>query len=287
MTQRNPHKEDGHNKSLWHSNLDAVTNAIRQDRRASYYVPLVINGDLTEYGHSTERRDTQRKMHQASANRPGPLILPGLGNHDYDQNVGNCSNNGCARDSVCDLVKWVNTLSPTPFDHRFDTSSNTHRGSLAYSVGVGRVHIVQLNLEPSYTRNFETGGLFAPGMKRRFAINSAMDWLERDLKYAQARGRHVIINLHKRNNWQDDSVRDGRFAKLLEQYNVVAVFAGHYHGSIGKVATIGKVPVFQTGAMLSKSYLRVTFDWSTYKMWVTPVTLGSSPPPGTIVSLKR
>lgn len=286
MTQRSPYAEKI-NSTQWYGNIDRITEQIRTDRQASYYVPLIINGDLTEFGHGNERKAMQRKMKQANASRPGPLMLPGMGNHDYDQNVGDCGNNGCARDSVCDMLMWVKTLSPASFDYRWDNSKRTHRGSFAYSVDVGRVRVVQLHLEPTYTRYFETGGGFAHNKKARFSITSAMDWLERDLKTASERGQYVIVNLHKRSGWQDTAVRDDRFRKLLEQHKVVAVFAGHLHNQLGAAGTIGKVPVFQTGAMLAESYLRVTFDWSTYKMHVVPVALGRTPPATRVIDLER
>ena len=268
MTQRSPYAERVDAKQ-WHANIDWVTERIRRARDASYYVPLIINGDLTDFGHRRERKLMQDKMLRARASQPGPLMFPGLGNHDYDQNVGDCANNGCARDSVCDMVMWGETLQPQAnFDYRWDSRKRTHRGSLAYSVDVGRVRIVQLQMEPTYTRHFETGGGFAPNKKARFSITASMDWLERELHAAYLEKKYVIVNLHKRYHWRDDAVRDGRFRQLLERYKVVAVFAGHYHAQLGPMGSIGTVPVFQTGAMLAKSFLEVTFDWTHNTMHV-------------------
>src|SRR5690606_7895423 len=57
-------------------------------------VPLFLNGDITAFGHGGERdymydhpfKDFYRRNFYAN-----------LGNHDYQNNVNDCANNGCAR----------------------------------------------------------------------------------------------------------------------------------------------------------------------------------------------
>lgn len=249
-------------KSMLNENYMA---SLRIQRQGDAYVPLIINGDITEFGHSKERSAVQERFKMAPSSKPGPLILPGLGNHDYDQNVGDCANNGCARDAVCDHIAWVQTIQNKSrgvnFDYRFTSGGGTpsqHTGSLSYSVDVGKLHIVQLNLEPTYTRQFEGGTLDS---RIYFNIENAMNWLSADLRDAKRRGQVSIVNLHKRTNWQNPQVRTGAFEALLEETGVIAVFAGHYHTQIGRWTTIGKVPVFQTGALLNRSYLALYFDW--------------------------
>lgn len=259
-------------ESPWTSITDRMATILRSEREGGQYVPLIVNGDITEFGHSGERAAFRRFIQKTqSKSAGGPLFLPGLGNHDYSNNVNNCANNGCARDAVCDHIGWTKTLQENAqnfsFDHRF--SNDTHTGSLAYSFDIGRLHIVQLNNEPTYTRSFETGGV-AKGFKRRFNITSAMAWLERDLKAAKDRGKVTIINMHKPSDWQHDAVRSGKFKQLIEGNNVVGLFAGHYHRSLGKrnYTEFGNVPMYSSGAIMHDNYLRVMFDWRASSMRV-------------------
>jgi inactivated superfamily I helicase len=90
----------------WHKTAP-VYEAIARERDVPYHVPVVVNGDITEYGHGNERSAMQAMFRKMAAGVGGPLLLPGLGNHDYENNVDDCSNNGCARDAVCDHIAWV------------------------------------------------------------------------------------------------------------------------------------------------------------------------------------
>ncbi|MFR0715721.1 metallophosphoesterase family protein [Enterobacterales bacterium BD_CKDN230030183-1A_HGKHYDSX7] len=258
-------------KEPWTRITNRMADILRSEREGGRYVPLIINGDITEYGHGDERAAFRSFIQKTmSKSGGGPLFLPGLGNHDYANNVGKCANNGCARDAVCDHIGWARTLRENAqnfsFDHAF--RDGTHTGSLAYSFDIGRLHIVQLNNEPGYTQSFETGGV-AKGFKRRFNITSSMSWLERDLQEAKRRGKVTIINMHKPNDWQDGSIR-AKFKQLIEENHVVALFAGHHHGDLGKMnySMYGKVPLYSSGAIMFGTYLRVTFDWSTSRMRV-------------------
>jgi len=264
--------EEKFSKWQWTSITDRMATILRSEREGAQYVPLIINGDITEFGHSDERAAFRRFVQQTlSKNAGGPLFLPGLGNHDYSNNVNDCANNGCARDAVCDHIGWTKTIQENAqnfsFDHAF--KNDTHTGSLSYSFDIGKLHIVQLNNEPTYTRSFETGGV-AKGFKRRFNITSAMSWLERDLKEAKHRGKITIINMHKPSDWQQDAVRSGKFKQLIEDNNVVGLFAGHYHKRLGKrdYAEFGRVPMYSSGAIMYDNYLRVMFDWNASRMRV-------------------
>lgn len=257
-------------EGIWKNTATVTMQQLAGERTGDRYVPLIINGDMTEFGHGGERKALReqivKSMGSASSTPRGPLMLPGLGNHDYANNVGDCANNGCARDAVCDHIIWTKTIQAMAtgfsFDHTF--SGQTHTGSLAYSFDMGNLHVVQLNNEPTYTVYFETGGSTAPGEKRKFNITSAMTWLEQDLASAKSRGKYTIINMHKPNGWQNESIRKGKFTELLAKNRVVAVFAGHYHKTLGysSANSFGRVPLFQSGGILNKNYLRLLFDWS-------------------------
>ncbi|MGJ7551885.1 hypothetical protein [Pseudomonas alloputida] len=273
--------EEGVGESQWREKIAPVLRAIRAERNQPYYVPVIINGDMSEFGHGKERKVTRSVFRENLPGRvAGPLMLPGLGNHDYSNNVNDCANNGCARDSVCDLITWVYPISmsarpQSAFDWTWRMPSTT-TGSLAYSVTVGRVHIVQLNNEPSYTVNFSTGGAGTGKDKVYFNITSAMNWLEQDLAAASARGEQIIINFHRMDIWTTGLHRNGWFADMVKKYKVVAIFNGHDHRMFGKGRVLyGGVPVFYSGSLMGQSYLRLTFDWSFMTLKVEPVLLGS------------
>lgn len=279
MTQREPY-EEAVNKNLW---LDASFNSfvdfIKQKRSgSSSYVPLLVNGDMTDYGHGDERSAMRERMKKMPSSMSGPLMLPGLGNHDYDQNVDNCANNGCARDAVCDHITWVKAIQGKArnfnFDYSWNASSKTHTGSLAYSLDFGKVHVVQLNLSPTYTRSFSTG----IADKVHFNITASLQWLERDLRAAKARGQYTIINLHKSPGQQAELIR------MMEANNVVAVFVGHLHRKLGREGSIGKIPLFYSGGILAKTFLKVDFPWPEHRMVVTPY-VGTQPQASVSVNL--
>ncbi|SNS86472.1 MULTISPECIES: metallophosphoesterase [unclassified Pseudomonas] len=268
------YRDDGSNdigEPIWRNTMSVIMNMMNTQRRGSEYFPLIINGDLTEFGHGNERRSFREQIVKAEGSQKGPLFLPGLGNHDYANNVNDCANNGCARDAVCDHIIWTKTIqnksSGVSFDHSVKKEGNetVHRGSLAYSFDIGNLHVVQLNLEPTYTVNFHTGD---PIAGTRFIISSSMAWLENDLTAAKARGKYTIVNMHKYGNWKDDSVRTGKFADLVKNNKVVGIFAGDIHLDLGKIGVLGKVPVFRSGALMNKTWLRLLFDWNNHILQV-------------------
>lgn len=251
-------------ESQWNTAMGSITSLLKIERQGDKYVPLIINGDMTEFGHGNERKGFRSQIIKAPSGTAGPLFLPGLGNHDYENNINDCANNGCARDAVCDHIIWARTIQEkaTGFSFDYTYNVNVHRGSLAYSFDIGMIHVVQLNNEPTYTTYFETGGHEIIGPKRKFDITSAMPWLAKDLASAKARGKYTIINMHKPSVWKDDSVRTGEFTDLVKNNKVIGIFYGHYHTALGKMrTTYGKVPTFHSGALMGKTYLRLLFDY--------------------------
>lgn len=256
-------------ESAWRLPMASLARTLELQRQGSAYVPMIINGDITHYGHGDQRKAFRDQIVGYSANRPGPLLLPGLGNHDYEINIDDCANNGCARDAVCDHILWTKSIASSTtgmnFDYQYSSDTRRHTGSLSYSLDIGKLHIVQLNLEPTYTTRFSTGGgtIISPGEKTHFDITSSMSWLEADLMAAKGRGQYTIINMHTPNQWQNEGVRTGKFKQLVEANRVIGVFAGHYHSLLGRQAgySIGKVPVFFSGSMPQKNWLRLLFDW--------------------------
>ncbi len=246
------------------SRLVNIFGVISGMRSVSSYVPVIINGDLTEYGHGYERLKLQTLFPLMRGRTPGPLFFPGLGNHDYVGNVGDCANNGCARDSICDLVTWVNEIQPSagaPKSLDFKLSEDLLRGSLGYSFNIGDLHFIELNDSPVHASTFKSkiDGFWG---EVTYRIDPSLRWLEGDLREARRMGKIIFVNMHKRDEWPHNQ-DNARFVKLMEGYGVSAVFAGHMHRQLGEFPTparFGSVPAFQSGGLLDGSLLYVEYD---------------------------
>ncbi|WP_367345416.1 metallophosphoesterase [Stenotrophomonas bentonitica] len=253
---------EGEDRALSEQRLSAVFDDISSFRKTSAsYVPLLINGDLTEFGHGWQRSTTQTLFRRLAGTAKGPLMFPGLGNHDYRNNVDDCANNGCARDSICDVIRWYSEIHPTalqPASMDHYASEDLHRGSFGYSITYGPLHFIQLNDEPTYRREFGSD-IIIPVDKVKFSIVPSLRWLQADLREARRKGLIIFVSLHKRVDWNKSLI----FKELIESYGVSAVFAGHEHAQLGAYGTpeyYGNIPVFQSGALAYGSYLTVSYN---------------------------
>ncbi len=213
-------------------------------------VPLMINGDITAFGHGWQRD----YMAATLKKHFGTDYLYGLGNHDYENNVDDCVTNNCAAGSIVEFKEHhANKVDS------FDLSITgwpfpLYSGSLAYSKNIGEVHLVQLNNEPTYTTRISS--FLNP---TTFEINSALDWLEKDLSLARVEGYAIIINMHKPFGMMGDNAQLRRFREMLDKYQVTAVFAGHMHEGGGEAYWLGKVPMYLSGATSQQTYLITSF----------------------------
>lgn len=253
---------EGEDRALSEQRLSAVFDDIAGFRKTNAsYVPVLINGDLTEFGHGWQRSTTQTLFRRLAGTAKGPLMFPGMGNHDYRNNVDDCANNGCARDSICDVIRWYSEIHPTalqPASMDHYASEDLHRGSFGYSITYGPLHFIQLNDEPTYRREFGSD-IIIPFDKVKFSIVPSLRWLQADLREARRKGLIIFVSLHKRVDWNGSLV----FKELIESYGVSAVFAGHVHAQLGAYPTpafFGNIPVFQSGALAYRSYLTVSYN---------------------------
>jgi cytolysin (calcineurin-like family phosphatase) len=225
----------------------------------AHRIPVMINGDITAFGHGGERS----YMRGVFEKKLLGLYDYGLGNHDYANNVDDCFLNNCAAGSINDLKTryWGNGVS-MDLAARSSGLGKIYYGSLAYSKGFGDVHLVQLNNEPTYTVNFTSGN---PLARTSFEITDALDWLERDLKSARAQGKIIILNMHKVYDWAGNDAQISRFKQMINHYKVTAVFGGHDHKGVGihmysrKWELFGEVPVFMSGSASQQTYLIASF----------------------------
>lgn len=244
---------------------------------------VVINGDLTAYGNQHDFLDMHKSIYLSS----GLPIYPGLGNHDYSNNVldssnpSGCYQNGCTTDMVRYMYDFINNLKPPNSDinesavyYENALAKKKYRGSMAYSWDIGNVHFVQLNFHPAYARNWS--GYNAGAVRQDVVeITSSMNWLEADLATARNAGKSIILNMHDALAQEDRTQYPWSFGghnfpgqfdaykKLLQKYGVSAVFGAHIHQSIGLCDVQGNTPVFLPGGADYSTYLLVHFKGNT------------------------
>ncbi len=223
-------------------------------------IPVMINGDITAFGHGGERS----YMKSVFENELEGIYDYGLGNHDYANNVDDCFLNNCAAGSVNDLKeRYWGTVDSMDLGVRSSGLGKVIYGSLAYSKSFGDVHLVQLHNEPTYSVSFSAGNPFASTV---FEITPALDWLERDLKSARAQGKIIILNMHKVYDWDGNGEQIARFRQIIEEHRVTAIFGGHDHWGAGEwrrwegKERFGDVPVFLSGSASQQTYLITGFS---------------------------
>lgn len=233
-------------------------------------VPVMINGDMTAFGHADQRKFIASLLAHTLNNQ----YDYGLGNHDYANNVDDCFLNNCAGGSVKDFIDRYRGKTGSMDLTTRNSGGLTYSGSLAYSKSYGDVHVVQLNNEPTYSVNFTAGSALTFN-KIRYEISHSLDWLERNLKDARAQGKVIILNMHNPGDWKDGYAKGGRFREMIERYGVTAVFAGHFHLHLGgykRPDFFGSVPVFVSGSASQQTYLTADFSEDRKQLTVSRVT---------------
>lgn len=216
---------------------------------------VIINGDLTAYGHAKE---WDWFMWYFVKKIRWPTYY-GLGNHDYDNNVGSCygittDKDWCARHAI----EWMRSTVVCGRSKPFPAGAVTdyHEASMAYSWDIGRYHFVQLQNHPLYPRDQkENRTVPVPG------VESSFTWLASDLRRATAAGQHIIINMH---DFGDHMyTNNAQFAAAIAGSNLRAIFRGHFHHEVGGSSSIPvdghAVPVFYSGSSVYRRFLLVQF----------------------------
>ncbi|WNZ86192.1 metallophosphoesterase family protein [Pseudomonas sp. P108] len=223
----------------------------RNQQGSQAQVPLMINGDITAFGHGWQRSFMKGMLDKHFKGE----YLYGLGNHDYENNVDDCFSNSCAAGSIVEF-KEHHEGKVDNFDLKVTGGflSRTYSGSLAYSKTIGEVHMVQLNNEPTYTTRISH-----PLNPTTFEINDALDWLETDLRLARVGGYAIIINMHKPFGDKVSPAQNKRFLDMISKYQVTAIFAGHLHRDGGDAYWKGNVPMYLSGSTSQQTYLITSF----------------------------
>lgn len=222
----------------------------------------IINGDMTEFGRANSWN--------AAFNVYGKLKVPyyfGLGNHDYQNNSGDCWDvawstiDGCALRSVDNMQKQFQKYGKELENFSADWTDGI--GSLAYSWDYKGVHFVQLQNHPAYgvRLNGTLGSAY-------YTIQPSLTWLANDLRKARFRGvKDIILNLHQYRGHFESSASDyerRQFRAIMLTYKPLAVFAGHNHAFYRNTHTddrfYGNTTVYRTAAAFDAKYHLVTYD---------------------------
>jgi cytolysin (calcineurin-like family phosphatase) len=224
---------------------------------------VIINGDLTNFGQPGEL-DKYKEMWEQT----GLKIYPGLGNHDYANNVNDCFENRCATGMVKYLNNFMTKLNPASYDfqvsgqyHKFPENRVDYKGSMAYSWDISDVHFVQLHNYPAYTRSWNA---WDAGAARRdfIEITSSLNWLRADLTKARNEGKKIILNMHDvSDHFPDEHQAEySQFVRMVGEFKVSAIFAGHIHEYHGQRFAINGAPVFYSGSTSHSAYLLAHFQ---------------------------
>ncbi|EJF88435.1 hypothetical protein ME1_00606 [Bartonella vinsonii subsp. arupensis OK-94-513] len=260
------------NREPWLKANRKVANAI-ESHAATFYI---VNGDLTEFG--------REQTYQDYADVYKSIVYPvyeGLGNHDYYNNVNDCtiplknlSKDACAVSAVQRMIQEINKYSHalprfnTDITFRKDPHPHIKRyiitGSLSYSWDYGDIHYVQLHNYPTYTANLYNG-------ETQVKITKALKWLKKDLEAADRRGKATILNFHDARPYFKDNdshflhpknTKDlTAFKSIIKRHNVKAIFVGHEHQQVSCRAqndkVFGNIPVYTAGALFNGDYYLV------------------------------
>ncbi|OUB60314.1 metallophosphoesterase family protein [Bacillus thuringiensis] len=229
-----------------YSNINMYTDTVQD-------ASVLINGDMTAFGHDDIWNPQWRKIKEFLGFLKRPYYF-GLGNHDIQNNLNDCANNGCFKNSLENLISHVqgHRLPSSQFDYRTEPGDThwgfpvtRHLGSFAYAVNFGAICSIQLQnfptmearAEPSLTNHNE------------FHIFENFDWVKNQLETAKRNGKIIIINVH-----QHDMLYD-QYKYLFQQYGVAAIFAGHLHTRFGYQTSFNGIPVFLSGGASQRTYL--------------------------------
>ena len=225
---------------------------------------VIMNGDLTAYAHPWQwvlyKRLYDNNTEDSYPEALTMPVYPGLGNHDYENNVNSCwgpwysvlidQKNWCAKNAMNQIKRDLADVEISSFDE----------GSLSYSWDIEHIHFVQLHNYPSYTSS-------------SIGIEDSLEWLDHDLNKAQSEGRMIVINFHIQKFTPE-------LKSIFKKYNIIGVFVGHYHRLIGRRSKIdtslGESSVYYSGSASYNLFNYVYF--SDHKMVVYSIDSSTGEP---------
>jgi cytolysin (calcineurin-like family phosphatase) len=220
-----------------------------------------VNGDLTAFGHTWQIAYMQGALKTLTT----PVYL-GLGNHDYQNNIDDCWENRCARESVWWFADHMSKMPLDAFDIRFRHNwefawpfigRDEAYGSLAWSKTFDDIVFIQLNNYPEYEKTIPHFN-YARWTHETVTIKSALPWLDKQMSSARRQGKAIVLMMHIPQGGEE-------FQRLVDRYEVSAIFAGHFHQFAGKFGAMGmtRVPVYLSGSADQRTYLALEWEGPT------------------------
>ncbi|MCY4045126.1 MAG: hypothetical protein OXE99_08600 [Cellvibrionales bacterium] len=209
------------------NHLKAYFAAIRafSDDKGDNFLGMIINGDITEYGHSGER-----KVMQGLFDTLDKPIWFGLGNHDYLNNANDCWMNRCTTGTLDWFVNQVlKKDSILATDHvvkdvnEFPIIVREYIGSFAYRFELEGIQFLQLNHSDNYSYQMKREFNAELGKTTNVHIQPSLKWVRKQLEDAHAKKQPIILLSH------DHSLSHYTTANSLRN-NVSAHYFGHWHG---------------------------------------------------------
>ncbi|MDY7965460.1 metallophosphoesterase [Bacillus thuringiensis] len=225
-------------EALIREQYENINSYTEHSDRINRPAAVIINGDITEFGHNDiwhpERQwNTMNSLFRV-LRRP---YYYGLGNHDIENNFNHCQGNNCFATSMESLIQHVRARVPS---NRFDSTREGVRyvGSFAYVVNFDRICSIQLN-------NYPTMDARSLSMH----VRENLPWLRNRLAIARNEGRIIIVNVHQTGRLNQT------YINLFQEFGVVAIFGGHLHTTLGRMGSAGGIPVFLSGSASQRTYL--------------------------------
>ncbi|CAE7581525.1 unnamed protein product, partial [Symbiodinium sp. CCMP2456] len=205
---------------------------------------VFIAGDLTAFG-SRNQYITYRKLWETrddeSSNKNNKLpIWPGLGNHDYANNIEGCNTlleeptwapyamNGCAQRMLTYVRAAVAKCGDETVVKSFGGFvDHYHKDSAAYTVRYGRIRFVHLHNYPTFRREQLTG------------MASTIGFLKDEVAEASKTEDYLVLVMHDMGQHFSPEAHDGQverydyFSNIVAGSRTLAVFAGHLHPTGG------------------------------------------------------
>jgi len=214
---------------------------------------IVINGDLTSYFHPYELKAYEKYYNDELSDYN---VLPGLGNHDYQNNfeadpnakdpktcfAGTLNSYKCYENAVEYMREVVTGARASNFPTYWVDAYDPH--SLSYSWSQAHYLFIQMHNYPDYHTDHD-----------EFSIDPSWSWVMDQINEADEDGKYVVLNLHDYDSITAAELND------LKGTPVVIIFAGHQLSRLGKRNTVSgpnkfgnDIPVWHSGHSGSKGY---------------------------------
>ena len=217
------------------------TNGLFDELRKAEFTFVVINGDVTEFGKFSQYESFTE---QISKIYYGPVLF-GLGNHDYENNVGDCaqfsgkfSMNSCARFMINALQRLQLKYSRILIDFTYD------KDSLAYAWTYGNFRFVQANNYPLYEVKLTSW------IEKDVTVTPSVEWIKRDMENYP--DKMYILNMHQ--------LDIASLEKFKDYYStrVAYIFVGHSHEPA--IRCVNGMKIYDSGAMFKNQYFQVDIE---------------------------